>query len=45
MYANIHDSIATTPDIPNWIADPGVKSVLLPKGKGFWMQTFSDENF
>jgi len=27
------------------MADPGVKSVLLPKGLGFWMRTYRDIDF
>jgi len=45
MYADIHSSLATTPDLPGWFTDPGVKSVLLPKGAGYWVRTYEDINF
>ena len=45
MYADIHSTLATTPDLPWWRTDPGVKSVLLPKGLDYWMETYRDKDF
>lgn len=45
MYANIHESLATTPNLPGWFNDPGVKSVMLPPGLGYWMRTYTGLNF
>ena len=46
LYANIHEALTTTPDFEEfWKEDPGVKSVLLPQGLGYWMETYENPNF
>jgi len=31
--------------LPNWWETPGIKSVLLPAGLGYYMKTFFDLDF
>lgn len=42
-YTNIHESLVTTPDL--WGIDPGVHSVLLPQGLGYWMEVYDHAGF
>jgi len=44
-YSNIHESLTTTPLMRFFWENPGIHSVLFPKGLGYWMKVYQHVNF